>query len=126
MDYCPGGDVGKLLYEKRTLEEEHAKILAAETLIGLESIHKENIIFRDLKPDNIIIDADGHALITDFGLAKFGITYKNKTHSFCGSVAYLAPEMLNKIGHNLSLDWYLFGVLIYEMLTGFPPFFHPD
>jgi serine/threonine protein kinase len=70
MDYCSGGDIGKLLYEKRTLEEEHAKILAAETLLGLESMHKKNIIFRDLKPDNIIIDEDGHALITDFGLAK--------------------------------------------------------
>jgi len=113
-----------LITDKNCLDEDHARILAAETLLGLESLHNKNIIFRDLKPDNIVIDSDGHAMVTDFGLAKFGLTYKNATQSFCGSIAYLAPEMLNREGHNLSIDWYLFGVLIYEMIAGIPPFYN--
>ena len=96
---------------------------AAEVLMGLEELHKRDIIFRDLKPDNVVIDKDGHALLTDFGLSKEGIMTNFTTKSFCGSVAYLAPEMIKRSGHGKSLDWYLFGVLIYEMLVGMPPYF---
>lgn len=86
-------------------------------------MHKREIIFRDLKPDNVVIDEDGHALLTDFGLSKEGIQDNISARSFCGSVAYLAPEMLRRTGHGKAVDWYLFGVFIYEMLTGMPPFF---
>ncbi len=79
-----------------------------------------------MKPDNVVLDEDGHALLTDFGLSKEGIEDTINTKSFCGSYAYLAPEMVRKIGHGKSVDWYLFGVLIYEMLTGIPPYYDND
>ncbi len=126
MDYCPGGDVGCLITKKRILREKHAKIIAAEILIALEYLHSKKIIYRDLKPDNVVIDQDGHAMLCDYGLAKFNMSYTKNTDSFCGSVAYLAPEMLQRQGHNLCIDWYLFGILIYEMLAGIPPHFHPN
>ena len=94
MDYCPGGDLGHLITKKRILREKNAKIIAAEILIALEYLHGKKIIYRDLKPDNVVLDKDGHALLCDYGLAKFNMSYTKKTDSFCGSVAYLAPEML--------------------------------
>lgn len=108
------------------MTENRAKLYAAEVLLALEDLHKRDIIFRDLKPDNVVIDEEGHALLTDFGLSKEGAADNVVNQSFCGSVAYLAPEMLKKSGHGKSVDWYLFGVLIYEMLVGFPPYFSRD
>ncbi len=95
----------------------------AEVLLALEDLHKRDIIFRDLKPDNVVLDAEGHALLTDFGLSKEGVLDNFGAKSFCGSVAYLAPEMLKRTGHGKSVDWYLLGVLLYEMLVGQPPYF---
>lgn len=90
----------------------------AEIVLAIEALHRAEIIYRDLKPSNIIIDCDGHACLTDFGLSKEAAL----AHSFCGSTAYLAPEMLWRRGHTKVLDWYLLGVVIYECLTGRPPF----
>ena len=73
-----------------------------------------------------MFDEDGHACLTDFGLSKQGIGTHDTSSSFCGSVAYLAPEMLRRSGHTRSIDWYLLGVLIYEMLVGVPPYFNTD
>ena len=123
MEYCPGGDLGKVLTRERRISEDKARIYAAEIILALEDLHKRDIIFRDLKPENVVIDADGHAKLTDFGLSKEGIMDNVSAESFCGSVAYLAPEMLKKSGHGKSIDWYLLGVLIFEMLTGKPPFY---
>jgi serine/threonine protein kinase len=96
---------------------------AAEVLIAIESLHARNIIYRDLKPENVLIDEDGHCVLTDFGLSKEGVTEDQVNKSFCGSVAYLAPEVLKKQGHTQSVDWYNFGTLIYEMLESRPPYF---
>jgi serine/threonine protein kinase len=96
MDYCPGGDMGMALAKHRRFSEDIAKVYAAEILLALEYLHKNKIIFRDLKPDNVIFDSDGHALLTDFGLSKTDMGEDSKSSSFCGSVAYLAPEMLRK------------------------------
>ena len=117
------GDLGKILIKKTRLIEDLARIYAAEVLIALEDLHKFDIIFRDLKPDNVVLDENGHALLTDFGLSKEGINADASTQSFCGSISYIAPEILLKKGHGRAVDWYLFGVLIYEMLVGMPPYY---
>jgi len=76
-----------------------------------------------LKPENIVLDKDGFAKLTDFGLSKEGIIDNNSARSFCGSLAYLAPEVLLRKGHGKSVDWYLLGVAMYEMLFGIPPYY---
>ena len=123
LDYCPGGDLGKALIREKRFKEDRARIYLAEILLALEDLHKRDIIFRDLKPDNVVLDAEGHALLTDFGLSKEGVLDNSAAKSFCGSVAYLAPEMLKRIGHGKSVDWYLLGVLFYEMIVGIPPYY---
>lgn len=124
MDYCPGGDLGEYLEEEGRFSEKRTKIYIAEVILALDELHKNNIIFRDLKPENIILDAKGHAMLIDFGLSKEGVYAQNRgAKSFCGSVAYLAPEMVKKIGHGKSMDWYLLGVVMYEFLVGIPPFY---
>ena len=126
LEYCPSGNLSELLDEMMKFPEEIAKIYVAEILIAIEALHLNDIIYRDLKPDNIVLDAQGHCKLTDFGLSKEGVKDPRQADSFCGSIAYLAPEILEKTGHGKSVDWYLLGVLIVEMLTGVPPFFKPD
>jgi len=119
LDFCPGGDLGRVLQREGRLNEERARKYLCEVLMAIEALHKRDIIFRDLKPDNVVIDTDGHACLTDFGLSKEGVFDPSRgAKSFCGSVAYLAPEMIRKAGHGKSVDWYLLGVLLYEMIVG--------
>ena len=121
--YAAGGNMSRALHKDRRFEESRARMYLAEILLAIEDLHKRNIIYRDLKPDNIVFDSTGHALLTDFGLARENITDDKITKSFCGSPAYLAPEMIKKVGHGKSIDWYLLGVLLYEMLVGIPPYY---
>ncbi|OMJ65898.1 hypothetical protein SteCoe_37454 [Stentor coeruleus] len=123
LDYCSGGSLGGFLIKEKRFSEDRSRIYLCEILLALDELHKRDIIYRDLKPDNVVIDAEGHAMLTDFGLSKEGVMDKDSAKSFCGSVAYLAPEMLKRIGHGKAVDWYLLGVLLYEMLVGSPPFF---
>jgi serine/threonine protein kinase len=94
LDFCPGGDLGRLIQKQGKLNEQTARVYMAEILLALEDFHSRDIIYRDLKPDNIVIDDQGHALLTDFGLSKEGVLeVSNGAKSFCGSVAYLSPAM---------------------------------
>ena len=123
LDYCPGGDLSKQLQIQTRFSEDKAKFYICEIALALGELHKKDIIFRDLKPDNIVIDKEGHAMLTDFGLSREGVNEKHIAKSFCGSIAYLAPEMLSRAGHGKAVDWYLLGVCFYEMLVGIPPYF---
>ena len=123
LDYCPNGDLARQLFNEKRFTEERAKFYICEVALALEDLHKRDIIFRDLKPDNVVLDEAGHAKLTDFGLSKEGVYESNCAKSFCGSIAYLAPEMINRTGHGKAVDWYLLGVLFYEMLVGIPPYF---
>ena len=126
MDFCPNGDLGSQLARDKKFSEDKAKFYLIEVLLALQELHNHNIIYRDLKPENVVLDSEGHARLTDFGLAKEGANDEQVSRSFCGSVAYLAPEMLKKAGHTRSIDWYLLGVLLYEMLIGVPPYLSQD
>ena len=123
LEYCPNGDLSKHLLIEKRFSEKKAKFYLCEVLLALEDLHKRDIIFRDLKPDNVILDEEGHCKLTDFGLSREGISENQYAQSFCGSLAYLAPEMLKKQGHGKAVDWYLLGVLFYEMLVGVTPYF---
>ena len=126
-DYCPGGDLSQYLEIEGRFEESKAKLYVQEILLGIEALHRQNIIFRDLKPDNVIIDKNGHAMLTDFGLSRENVRRSEiGAKSFCGSYAYLAPEMLKKNGHGKAVDWYLLGVILFEMVTGLPPYYADD
>jgi serine/threonine protein kinase len=113
----------RLIEREKRLQESLAQMYAAEVLLALDHLHERNIVFRDLKPDNVVIDEIGHAMLTDFGLSKEGVSTLNGTKSFCGSIAFIAPEILQRKGHNHTVDIYGLGVLLYDMLTGMPPFY---
>lgn len=89
-------------------------------------LHKNGILYRDLKPENVLLDAEGHIRITDFGLSKQGLSQNQKTFSFCGTPEYLAPEIIQGKGHSFEVDWWSLGALMYEMLCGRPPHYNRD
>merc|ERR1740123_2926673 len=98
----------------------------AETSSAIAYLHRQNIIYRDLKPENLLIDREGHAKVTDFGLSKEGIEDNHSAMTMCGPPEYLAPEILDRKGHGKAVDWYSVGALLFEMLTGLPPFYTKD
>jgi serine/threonine protein kinase len=105
-DYCAGGDLSQYLEIEKRFSERKAKFYLCEIILALEALHELDIIYRDMKPDNVVLDEEGHALLTDFGLSKEGVRQAlNGAKSFCGSYAYLAPEMVKKVGHGKAVDW---------------------
>jgi serine/threonine protein kinase len=127
LDYCAGGELFFHLNKVGRFPEPRAKFYAAEIVLAITYIHSLGIIYRDLKPENVLLDAKGHVRLTDFGLSKEGINSSSSgANSFCGTPEYLAPEILNRLGHGRAVDWWSLGALLYEMLSGLPPFYSKD
>jgi serine/threonine protein kinase len=122
MDFINGGELFFHLKKERRFPEHRVKFYSAQLLLALSHLHEQNVVFRDLKPENILMDKDGYIMLTDFGLAKF-MNHADRTHTFCGTPEYLAPEVLLQKGHGKPVDWWSYGTLIFEMLVGIPPFY---
>uniref|UniRef100_A0A1I7RKC9 protein kinase C n=1 Tax=Bursaphelenchus xylophilus TaxID=6326 RepID=A0A1I7RKC9_BURXY len=125
MEYSMGGDLMRHIHDE-IFSEERACFYAACVLLGLEFLHKNNIIYRDLKLDNLLLDNDGYVKLADFGLCKEGMGPTDKTSTFCGTPEFLAPEVLTESSYTRAIDWWGLGVLIFEMLVGEPPFSGDD
>jgi len=121
MEYVSGGDLMWHIQHQQ-FNEKRAKFYACEVLLALEYFHKNNIVYRDLKLDNILLTLEGHIKITDYGLCKENMYHGATTNTFCGTPEFMAPEILLEKPYDRSVDWWAFGVLIYEMLLGQSPF----
>lgn len=127
MDYVNGGELFYHLQKEKKFPPERVRFYAAEIVLGLSYLHNEGVIYRDLKPENLLLSADGHMCMTDFGISKEGLAAKDdRTATFCGTPEYLAPEVLRGKGYGKGVDWWSFGTLVFEMLTGLPPFYSED
>ena len=110
------------LRRARKFPENRAKFYTYQVAMALGHLHAQKIVYRDLKPENILFDEDGYLALTDFGLAKT-LKPDELAQSFCGTPEYLAPEIINEVGHSFPVDWWALGILAYEMIIGFPPFY---
>lgn len=122
LEYLSGGELFMHLEREGIFLEDTACFYLSEIILALEHLHIQGIIYRDLKPENILLDAQGHVKLTDFGLCKEHIQEGIVTHTFCGTIEYMAPEILTRSGHGKAVDWWSLGALMYDMLTGAPPF----
>ncbi|CAN0432802.1 unnamed protein product, partial [Ectocarpus sp. 12 AP-2014] len=127
LNYCPGGDLFSLLARMGRLPEAQVRVCAAQLALALRHLHSKHIAYRDLKPDNVCIDARGHAVLVDFSLARTGLDAApdGKTFTFCGSAAYAAPEIITKEGHDTRVDLWSLGCVVFEALVGEHPFRRP-
>ncbi|KAJ8602979.1 hypothetical protein CTAYLR_001487 [Chrysophaeum taylorii] len=128
-EYCPGGELFHHLCRRRVFKAAAVAFYAAELSLALDCAHARGIVYRDVKPENCLLDSRGHLKLVDFGLAKVGVAdlYLG-AHSVCGTLEYMAPDVLAKkpSGYGLSVDWWGLGIWTYELLTGLPPWYGPD
>jgi RAC serine/threonine-protein kinase len=127
MDFINGGELFYHLQKEHKFTPDRVRYYCAEIVLGLEYLHNSGVIYRDLKPENILLTDAGHIILTDFGISKEGLEAEDaRTATFCGTPEYLAPEVLEGKGYTKAVDWWSFGTLMYEMLTGLPPFYSQD
>jgi protein kinase X len=118
--YESGGELFSYLRTTGRFSINTAQFYSVEIVSALEYLHSLSVVYRDLKPENLLLDREGHLKITDFGFAK---RVRDRTWTLCGTPEYLAPEIIQSKGHGLAVDWWALGILIYEMIAGYPPFF---
>jgi len=123
LDVCLGGELFTILRKMRAFDESTARFFTGCVTEAFDYMHTLDVIYRDLKPENLVLDTDGYLKITDFGFAK---VVPNKTFTLCGTPDYLAPEIVTGQGHGKPVDWWTLGVLIYEMIASYPPFFDDE
>jgi len=123
LEYAQGGELFTHLAQERMFTEEVASFYMAEMALALEHLHRNlGVIYRDLKPENCLLDTDGHLLLTDFGLSKVAVDENDKCNSMLGTVEYMAPEVILGQKYGMAVDWWSFGALGFDLLTGAPPF----
>jgi serine/threonine protein kinase len=120
LSYVPGGELFTHLRRAQRFTPDVTRFYLATIILALKYLHSFNIIYRDLKPENLLLDARGYLRLTDFGFAKI---VDDRTWTLCGTPEYLAPEIIQSDGHGKAADWWACGILCYEMLVGYPPFF---
>ena len=120
MEFVNGGELFSYLRREGRLSIESARFYAAEILLAFQYLHDRNVVYRDLKPENLLIDSQGHMKITDFGFAKI---VESRTWTLCGTPEYLAPEIIQSKGHSKGVDYWALGILLFEMIAGYPPFY---
>ncbi|UKJ90358.2 CAMP-dependent protein kinase catalytic subunit [Theileria orientalis] len=123
MELVKGGDFFTYLRRSDRLKSESAMFYAAQVTTMFEYLHESDIVYRDLKPENLLLCDDGYLKLTDFGFAK---VVEFRTYTVCGTPEYIAPEILLNKGHGKAVDWWTLGILIYEMLVGYPPYYDED